>query len=77
METPASDCPKCRAEVFRGASFCIRCGASLEARAPLPSSTRLKAQPPGAPRDRIPSETGYSLTPDRADATRQRVTRNR
>jgi hypothetical protein len=74
------ECSKCRAEVFPGACFCMQCGSRLEQPSRLPSSVRLTAQRPAAPRQRVASETGYSIASDErraAGATRYSITMRR
>ena len=61
VHTPSHQCPKCRAEVFQGACFCMQCGTRLEGPRSLPSSVRLKT-PETPARGRLLSDTGYSVT---------------
>ena len=63
MEPEIKECPKCKAEIFQGACFCMQCGTRLEARAPQPSNVRMKATPQPV-KGRPVTDTGYSVTTD-------------
>jgi hypothetical protein len=74
VEPEINECPKCRAEIFQGAVFCMQCGNRLEGRAPQPSNVRIKATPqPAKGRPvtdtaySVKTDTGYSVTTRRAN----------
>jgi hypothetical protein len=72
MEAAIKECPKCRAEVFQGACFCMQCGTRLQAGGSLPSSVRLKAaEVRPQPGQKVGlSETGYSHASQRTGSKR-------
>jgi predicted amidophosphoribosyltransferase len=37
MDDATRECPRCQADVFKGAHFCVRCGCRLEGHKPTPA----------------------------------------